>query len=450
MLNRFFSKRVFSLGVLTLAMAVFAEPPVTLAGAIRESMSKSEEALILQEKRKKFAAIKQDAWSGGLPQITANASAGRGAVTFDPSSVGFKDTTNPNKILNITQDRYVWDVEVQQSIFSFGRLGQAIHVAGIQERADDASRKRALQQLQLTVLDAYYAVVNSRARLQTLEASVKRAHETQAFLESNFKMGSGVRSNVLRALTALKALEPERIRAGRDAQAATMALNRILGRDVDAPLELDTTVHLDFPVMAAAPDSQTIHSVLEDRSDLKSLELNKQSLMGQAKYLRMQYLPALGAQAKYGITAYELSQLGDIKNNHEWQIGVGLRWPLFDGFSFSAKAKQIESEARSLDLTARQMRKFTQVEIESAYREYQAADSAQVAAEQAVSAAQEAQAMMSEEFRAGKGVLTDLLGVEQSLREASLGVLGARYASVRSKAALRLALGKDLINEEAP
>ena len=58
--------------------------------------------------------------------------------------------------------------------------------------------------------------------------------------------------------------------------------------------------------------------------------------------------------------------------------------------------------------------------------------------------------MVTVEFRAGKGQLTDLLDAEQSLREASLGVLGARYASVRSRAALRLALGKGLLNEETP
>ncbi len=412
-------------------------------------MSKSEEALILREKQRKFQALKKEAWSGGYPQVTANANVGRGASAVDPSVFPIGGS-GPRDVFNVEQNRFAWNVEVDQSVFSFGRLSQVIKVAGIQDNADAASRRRAYQQLQLQVLDAYYGVVNSRARLQTLEASMRRAQETQAFLESNFKMGSGLRSSVLRALTALKALEPERIRASRDAEAARMALNRVLGREVDAPLELDTAVHLDLPPMGAAPDNQAIQAVLDDRPDLKSLELNRQSLQGQAKYLRMQYLPSLGAQGKYGITAFKVAQLGDIEKNHEWQIGLGLRWPLFDGFSFSAKAQQMESDARSLGLTARQMRKLSQVEIESAYRDYQAADTAQAAAEQAVQAAQEAQAMLSEDFRAGKGQLTDLLDAEQSLREATLGVLNARYASVRSRAALRLALGKGLINEETP
>ncbi len=423
--------------------------PLTLEAAIREAMSKSEEAQILNEKKNKFKALKREAWSGGYPQITANANVGRGASVMDPSLFPFGGG-KPQPVFNVEQSRYAWDVEFQQALFSFGRLSQVVKVAGIQDRAESEGRKRSGQMLQLSVLDAYYAMVNSRALLQTLEASVKRAQETHAFLESNFKMGSGLRSNVLRALTALKSLEPQRIRAERDAEASRMMLNRLLGRDIDGPIELDTATHLDLAAMTQMPDEKTLQSILDDRPDLQSLELNRQSLQGQAKYLRMQYLPFLGAQGKYGITAFKPEQLNDIEKNHEWQIGVGLRWPLFDGFAFAAKAQQVESEARSLGLTARQARKLTQVEIENSFRDYKAADSAQAAAEQAVLAAQEAQAMMTEEFRAGKGALTDLLGVEQSLREASLGVLNARYASVRSRAALRLALGKGLINEETP
>ncbi len=426
-----------------------AVAPLTLEAAIRESLAKSEESLILQEKKKKFQALKREAWSSAYPQITANANVGRAASAMDPSIFPFGGG-GPMPVFNVEQNRFAWDVEFQQSLFSFGRLSQVVMVANIQDNAESSSRRRSAQQLQLQVLDAYYNLINSRARLQTLQASVKRAQETQAFLESNFKMGSGVRSNVLRALTALKALEPQRIMAERDAEAAGMYLNRILGREVDAPIELDTATHLEIAPMAEVPDNAAIQTVLDDRPDLKSMELSRESLQGQAKYLRMLYLPSLGASGKYGITAFKLKQLGDIEKNHEWQIGVGLRWPLFDGFSLSAKAQQMESEARSLGLTARQVRKLTQVEVESAYKDYKAADSAQAAAEQAVGAAQEAQAMLSQEFRAGKGALTDLLDAEQSLREASLGVLNARYASVRSRAALRLALGKGLINEEAP
>jgi outer membrane protein len=454
-----------------------AAQPLTLEAAIREGLSKSEESLILKEKEKRFDALRQQAWSGAYPRISAYASAGRGASPFDLSSLGFapadtyiKDaegnlvvdpvtgkvmvdrTPQPGgpSVINMAQNRFSYGIQADQSLFSFGRLGQAIRTANIQDKADRSSRRRSTQQLQIQVLDAYYGAVTSKARLATLETALKRQKETVSFLESNFRMGAGQRSIVLLAITALKSLEPERIRAERDAEAARMALNRVLGRALEAPLDLDTSAHIAMDPITALPDSQALQDLISQRSDIQSMELQKQSLEGQARYLDMQYLPSLGAQGKVGVLAYKLNQLGEIDDNREWQVGIGLNWPIFDGFGLHSQAKQIRSDARSLGITTRQTRKLVQIEIESAFKEYQAADTALAAAEQAVSAAKEAQALLSQDFRAGKGQLTDLLSAEEQLRNAEFGVLSTRYQHIRSAAAMRLALGKGLINEEVP
>jgi outer membrane protein len=430
---------------------------LTLEQAIREALAKSEEVQILQEKDNRFEAVKQQAWASAYPHISAYANAGRGASPFDLSSLGFTPDTTGGKqaqaapsVINVAQNRFSYGVQADQSLFSFGRLGVALRTANTQDRANKASRRRSVQQLQLQVLDSYYGAVTSQARLGTLEAALKRQQETVNFLETNFRMGAGQRSIVLLAVTSLKTLEPQRIRAERDAEAARMSLNRLLGRSLMAPLDLDTATHIPMEPVAALPDSQALETLIAERSDIQAMELQRKSLEGQAKYLRMQYLPSLGAQGKVGVLAFKLKQLKEMEDNREWQVGIGLNWPLFDGFALASQAKQIQSDANSLGLNARQARKLAQIELDGVFREYQAADTALAASEQAVAAAKEAQALLSQDFRAGKGQLTDLLSAEESLRNAEFGVLGARYQHIRSAAALRLAMGKGLINEEVP
>jgi outer membrane protein TolC len=417
---------------------------LTLEAAMREAMANSEEALILKEKQNKFDALKQQAWSTGFPRITANANAAHVVNPIDPAAFGF----GSGPVQSVELNRFAYDLEVQQSIFSFGRLSQAIRTANVQEKSDTYSRGRSLQQLQLQVLDSYGMAVLAKAKLQTLEASVKRSSETVAFLESNWKMGSGRRAEVLRAITALKSLEPERIRAQRDAEAAAMVLNRIMGRDVEAPLDLDTTAHMKWDPVNALPDSQALASVVDERPDIKSLEYSRRSLEGQARYMKMLYLPSLGANGKWGITAYDKSKLADFDKSQDWMVGLGLQWTLFDGMGTLAQARQVQSDARSLSLTQRQMKKMVKIEITGAFQEYHAADTALAAAGQAVAAAQEAQALLSQDFRAGKGAITEVLESEDALRNAQLGYLAARYQRVHAQAALRVALGKGLINEE--
>lgn len=447
---------------------------LTLEQAIKEAMSHSEEALLLKEKSTRFEALKDQAWSGGYPRISAYANVGRGASPFDLSSLGFKPspvyesdsnglivdpvanrvhekpaTGGGPTVINMAQTRMSYGVQVDQSIFSFGRLSQAIRTAGVQQSANDSERRRSIQQLQVQVLDAYFGAVTAKARLGTFESATRRANETVNFLQTNFKMGAAFRrSDVLRAVTYQKSLEPQRLLAERDAAAALMALNRVMGRSLNAATELDTSAHLDFDPVAALPDSQSLDEIIAQRPDLRAMELNQKSLEGQAKYLKMQYLPALGAQGKVGVLAYKLNQLGEIDDNREWQVGIGLNWPLFDGFGLLAQAHQVQSDARSLGLAARQARKMMRIEIENVWRDYQTADTALAAAQQAVQAATAAQEMLNEDFRAGKGQLTDLLEAEQAFRDASFGYLAANHARIRSRAALRLALGKALINEE--
>lgn len=427
---------------------------LSLPDALKEALARSEEAQILVEKEKHVEAQKREVWASALPVINVTADAGRGNTVMDPSMFGDFGGGGgggpgfPDGVFSFEQNRYAYAVDAYQPLFAFGRVMQAVRAADYQERAEADGRRNSRHELQMQVLDSYYRYVTARAYLGTLQASIKRHTETVSFLESNFRMGAGVRSNVLRAITTLKSLEPQRIRAERDAEAARMDLNRVLGRDVDAPLELDTATSLGLPEVPSHPGAAALDSVVDERPDIRNLELSRKSLETRARYVKLLYLPSIGATGKVGVTAFELDQLGDFDRNKEWRYGVGLTWNPFDGGAKLAQARQVESQARQLRLTEQRQRKAARVQIETAYRDYLAADTALAAAEQAVRAARDAQEMLTQDFRAGKGQITDMLAADEDLRQSEFQVLNARYAKVRSRGALRLALGKGIVNEE--
>lgn len=436
---------------------------VSLADAIATAQKQSEEALLLREKDVRLQHQKTELWAGGLPNVQAYANAGRGSQVVNTKMFdalggggnGGNDSAQSGNqgsmpdAFNIVQNMYSYGIQVAQPIYSFGRLGNAFKVAGQTIDAQNKSRERSLQQIQLQTLDAWYGVWTSRARLQVLEASLRRQRETVAFMESNFNMGSGLRAQVMLAVASLKSLEPERIRAEQAALASAMALNRLLGRAVNEPIELDTAAHLVTLQQALVRNDQSLDKAISERPDLQALELQRQALEGTAKGYRMLHRPALGLTGKLGIMAYELDQLGEFEQNRDWSVGVGLTWNLFDGLATSSKANQFSSDARSIELAQRQASKFARIEIETAFQERDAADSAAVAAEQAVRAAREAVELLTQDFRAGKGAFTDLLQAEEGLRNAEFGVLAARYQLARSRASLRVALGHDLVAQEA-
>jgi outer membrane protein len=434
---------VLALALGTVA-AVQAQAPLTLAEALRAAREKSDEARVIAEKRSKLDAMKRELWAGALPQITGYANAGRGVQPVDPSVFGGPSGV----ILNPVVNQFAYGVEGQQPIYSFGRLGQSFRTASKQIAAQDEANRSDLQKLELHALDAFYGVITAEARVRVLHASLERQRRNTGFLESNFKSGAGARSTILLARSALKGLEPDLIRAQRDADAARMSLNRMVGREVGAALVVDTNSLVEWTAPLIDTTASGLQRTLDNRHDLAALSLQKETMKGYATAYRMQYLPSLGASAKVGILAYQWNeQLTDFDKNLEWRVGVGLTWPLFDGFTRSSKAMQYDSDARSLAAAERQARAYATIEIESAVREVAASDTAWNAAVEARGAAAEAADMIGRDFRAGAGNITDLLSAEEGLRNAELGLLAARYQKTRARASLRLALGMELTKE---
>ena len=431
-----------------MAVGIRAESPLSLKEAMRSVLQHSEEAQLMSEKETRLDAQKSEALSGALPNVQLYANAGRGSSPFDPNAF-FPDTTGRTPpVINFAQNRFSYGVQVNQPIYSFGRVGQAYHIASVLQRSQVQGNQRSRQQLELQTLDSFYGLAVALARREVIQTSLKRQGETVALMQSNFKMGAGQRSAVLLATASLKGLEPQRIRAESEADAAGMALNRLLGRPIQSPLELDTALMAESGIPSVDTSESGIQNSLNRRSDLSSLALQKDALKGYAKIYRMQYLPSLGFQGKWGILAYHLNnQLHDFDKDFDWQVGVGLQWTIFDGFGQSSKAREYDSDARSLDLSERQARAFARIEIEGALREADAAETGCEASKQALDAADDALQMITGDFRSGKGQITELLSAEEGLRNAELGLLSARYQKIRARAALRVALGMDLIEE---
>lgn len=446
--------------VLIVGLAAASHAGLTLSQALVLAQQKSEEAQLLEEKDRRLQFQKKELWAGALPNVSAYANVGRGAQpmnlqTFEQifpgggSGGGSAQAAGP-AAANIQQDLFSYGLQVNQPIFSFGRLQQAFKVAGVTIDAQNRSKARSLQEIQLKTLDAWFAVVTTQARFQVLDASLKRQRETVAFMQSNFKMGSGYRAQVLLAVANLKALEPEQIRAKQAANASEMMLNRILGRPVNDPLDMDTTAHLSSLDQVLIKDETSVTKAIDNRPDIQAMGLQRDAMEGTAKGYRMLHRPALGFQGKAGIMAYHMNQLYEWDQNKDWSVGLGLTWNLFDGLSTVSKANQFSSDARSIELGRQQMEKFARIEIETAFQERDAADSAASAADQAVAAAREAVELITQDFRAGKGAFTELLQAEEGLRNAEFGELAARFQLARSRAALRVALGLELTLQESP
>ncbi|MBN1127672.1 MAG: TolC family protein [Chitinispirillaceae bacterium] len=455
---------------------------LTLEQVIREVCTKSDSAKMMRESVKKADEMVREKWSNVYPIISASATGARSygsafgggsgsggssrtiatASAADDFRVsptapdpymtreefyGFMESLTEAFSTPHTSTVYSAGLSVTQPLYTFGKVGTAIKVAEMFNESAKNSYNRNSQTLQLQAIDAYFAALLADKGAEVAERILNRKKELHEFLKGNFDLGSGSKAQVLMTGADAMLQGPRLIDARRNAVRACRYLSLVMGRPLADSLDLDTTA---LPSSVANPiiidHREAVRSAVESRSDLKALHLLAESNKGGAKILRAMYLPSIAAFGSTGWSKYESgSSIMSNDGMGNWMVGVGLSWTLFDGFANSAKAAQFMSDAKKLDIAGSTMRKMVEIEIRDDFLECQAADSNLAATQEMHSAARESYDLAYDNFKEGSGQLADLQRVDELLQQAEFGLLNARYRQIRSRAALLVAMGKDLI-----
>jgi len=439
---------------------------IGLEEVIREVTAKSDDVKSLSESVKKSKEQIREQWANALPTVSATLFAGRaygsgygasssgGSSTYDtvPATIG--DVKNiMGAVLGAmykSDDAAVYksSVSITQPIYTFGKIGTAVKVANYYDSSAQLSYKKSIQDLQLTSLDAFTAVVIAEKSLSILDKSVDRKKELSEFLSRNFSLGSGSKANMLATNADLELLWPEISNARQLAKSAKMRLNIMMGRESNALLVLDTTSFLQSLIAQPLPSKdEAMSAAIENRSDIQALDYLKMANDGGVKIYKAMTLPSIAGQFTFGTGGTDVGDLVDI-DTRTWQAGVALQWNIFDGFASNAKANQYKSDSRKLDISKQQALKYLEIAVESALTECSVADSSLIAVTSAYQASQEAYRLTNDNFKQGDGQFADLQLAEERLFQGELMIMNARCRQIRSRAALLVTMGKTIISME--
>ncbi len=354
----------------------------------------------------------------------------------------------------ITSTIYNASLNITQPIYTFGKIGTAIKIAHQYDQSTRNNYNREIQTLQLAAFDAFSNAVLAEKMGDIAENAVARKKEVNAFQERNFQLGSGSRQQILAVKADVARQNATAIIARRDAFTARMNLNSFMGRNLTDSTPLDTVTFpaalLNTPL---PPVDEAVKTALGDRKDLKALRLISEANRNGAKIYRANYLPSIAAVGSIGYSEFQTnSSIFSVPWTANYTIGLDAQWTLFDGYSSSAKAAQYLSDAEKYDILYSQVSKGVEIEIRSAIAECYAADSNFAASDESFHSAQESYDLTNSDFKQGSGKFADLLLADETLQQAELGLTNAQYRRLRSRAALLVAMGKDIvtISQEEP
>jgi len=388
----------------------------------------------------KTIADMQDALSGIFPTGMMPQTDGGAGMTMPPTTTG----SSAQEATSIEADKhnYQASLTLQQPLFTWGKLLNNYKQAKLNLQATEHGMSSARQQLELDVTNVFYGVVLAKEFVKVSEKALAQVEKHVKTANDLFDAGVATNFDVLRASVQLSNVSSQLIKARNALRLAKEGFKITLGLPQDAEVEVNG--QLEYKEQKVDLDA-LLKSALENRPDLKQLELQEQAGGKIVSIAKAGNKPNLMFLSNYNAdfsTAYEEGEDRDWKRS--WNVTFALNIPIFDGLATRARVKQAKSGLSQIQLGKAQLEDGIQLEVKSAYLALQEAQALLDAQRETVQQAEESLRVANLQHENGMITNVELTDAELALTQVRVNRLQALYDYTIAIAKIEKAIGGKL------
>jgi outer membrane protein TolC len=343
-------------------------------------------------------------------------------------------------------------LHVEYLVFDFGNRGGAIDLAKANLLVSNLNFNDTHRRVIFQVASAYYRVLNAQGQREAAEVSLKNAQTVEEDASNRLKNGLATKPDVLEA-TAARAQSDYDLQAALGAEdIARGNLATALGLPPGTPFEVQGISDLATPDSMADSVDQDIERAFAQRPELLAQVARIRASDAALKQARSSYFPTLGFSGDGGLArAYGQQDLlpGHYAQGEAWNVGLQLKWTLFDGTRREHEIAEAQAEKRAAEASIDNLRDEVANEVWTAYtnmrtalRQQQAATALLVASGQSYEAARES-------YGYGVRSLLDVVSAQKTLAQARSEDVFARTQLLLQVTTLAFQTG-DLIAFQPP
>lgn len=406
-------------GVLLLSGTVGAQQKVyTLDDLYRIALASSERIMISQENVRIAEANKGRAVSALFPRLT-----GFGNYTKYTES----KQASASRIVIQPGNASSWGARLDQSIYLNGREITAYQIAdeNVQRTRYDhrAAQEDYLMSGQLgvqSVTAAFFEVLRARKGIEITDSNVERLTKYRNAANTRLKVGEVTKTALLRAEGELSGAVSEQIRAKNIYELARAQLVRLAGIPADFELR---------EIPPAEPQDLRLEDLqkgaLQARSEMKSLELQKDMAEKNVKFVKGLFWPNLAMSAVY--VGADQDPVGPTFNQESTFGGLTLTYPFFEGGLRRAEVDQARAQQRQSDFLYADTAKTVRVEVQNAYLELMTQKGILKSLQDQLAFATDNYSAVSRQFDLGLASSLDVLDANNLLVSAQRQLANAEY-----------------------
>lgn len=430
------SKRslVVALALYAQAQAAFAQTAapdtLTLQQVIDRALKASPDMVVAESGVSNAQSAERLAFGSYIPSLSVTTNYGLASA----------DRLNPetNTIVSGSSDSYRAGLNAGIDVFTGGRRGAENRRANAATDAAEAGLIERTYAVTLNATRAYFDVAKARELVTVSAARLQRAQEGQSAAERRLQVGSATRSDVLRA--QLETMNARNALASANAQyrTAAFALGRLVGADGPAYPQPYTQ---QAPRPLPHTDDELLRLAMEQAPLVTAANANYESARASASVARAQYLPSLRLSGGYN---WFNSDPTFSDGQLSWSMGLGISYPLFNGFTREDQVARAESGARNANATYADARRRARAELERVLSALRLAEEQIALTKQAVEVAREDLRVQEARYQQGMSTILDRITSQVNLMDAERNEVAARYDYEIARAELAALIGRSL------
>ena len=327
---------------------------------------------------------------------------------------------------------------LDQLIWDFGRTSNRIKSSKAQLKSSRFEKEATEDDIILDTQIAYFTVLSKKHLSEALEKRVieyeQRLLQSQGFLRS----GRVPPIDVTRAEVNLGNAKLEAITAQNELANAKVNLLSIMGVEGEFNFELEDYTDYEKEVFEL---EAIIDRALASKPELKSLQAKKDAMRANLKVTKGEFYPQI-----FGRTAYRFK--GEGATTPGFIAGVGLRFPIFVGFSRFADMESARGSLKQAKAEIVQERTAVTSEIKRLYLDLGFAEENIMVTQKSKVSAQKSLELARERYRLRRASNVELAEAESLYATTNATFMQSIYNYRIAAARLKNAIGENEYTQE--
>ena len=333
-------------------------------------------------------------------------------------------------------------VTASYPIYTSGKSEAEISSSELGLKAAELSTERSRENLKLDVIKAYYDALEARRTVDVRQETVDKYQDHYTNVSQLYAAGSKARIDVIRSSVELSNAAQNLIKAQNSYEVNLATLRNYLNVDRSEPLNLTSDFSYDqFNIDMDA----CIDYAYRNRKDLLIDLYTYQQAENDIKAAKAEFGPSVTLSAG---PSWSHTFKPSTSSDSDITAGATLSWNFWDNGLTRAKVQQAEASRDKAKLTLTKDQEDIDLSLRQAYYNMREAEKRLNSTGDAVKQAEEDYFIAREKYRAGEGLMLDIIDAQEALSTARLNYISAEYDYARYKATVENAMGIGLTDQE--